>query len=170
MRGPAARSAATRTTITSTSWRPVEKRDARRMSRKTPPTAFRKSMHRASRLSHQHNQAQADRRAVRLDEDHRRISQDATSRPWPRRGRVDRYSLQSRAHPQNSRRDRISHDGGSHMRRSHNKFHGPRADHHASSCLRPQRKSITLAKTGFSAACWLRAQYFSLGTHGSTLL
>jgi hypothetical protein len=35
------------------------------------------------------------------------------------------------------------------MRRSHNKFPGLGADHHASPCLRPHRKSITLAKTGF---------------------
>jgi hypothetical protein len=42
---PAARSAATRTTIPPTSWPAVENVDARRMSRKTTPIAVRQSTH-----------------------------------------------------------------------------------------------------------------------------
>ncbi len=78
----------------------------------------------ASRLSHQHDQAQADRRAVRMDQDRRRPAQDPPLRARPGRMvlRPDRGRLQSRPHPENSRRNGMSLSGVPKMRQKHPKY------------------------------------------------
>ena len=77
-----------------------------------------------SRLSYQHDQAQADRGAVWMDEDRRRPAQDPSLRA--RLGRMvlcpDGGGLQSRPHPENYRRHGMSLSGVPKMRQKYPKY------------------------------------------------
>src|SRR5450432_3081535 len=89
-----------------------------------PPLRDRRAHDPPSRLSHQHDQAQADRRALWLDEDRRRSAQDPVS--WARLGgmvlRADCCRLQSRSRPQASGRNGMSPSGASNMRQNRNQL------------------------------------------------
>src|ERR1700738_1011005 len=95
-----------------------------------PPLRDRRAHDPPSRLSHQHDQAQADRRALWLDEDRRRSAQDQVS--WARLGgmvlRPGCCLVHSRSRPQASGRNGMSPSGVSNMRQNRNQHRRCSAD------------------------------------------